>query len=305
MSDSHKYYYMRLKDDYFASEEQLTLETLPDGYLYSNILLKLYLLSLKSNGRLMVNNCIPYSAEMIARATGHQVSVVSQALMAFEKLGLIEVLDNGAIYMLALQGFIGASSSEADRKRIQDQHIRAEKKSLALGGEISGEISEKSPPEIREESIESRAKSLEPIVYSSKTKKDLPPTQPSVVCPPKGGTRKFVKPSLDEVRDLCEERGYASDPEAFYNWHEANGWKTGKNSMQDWKAALAYWESNEKKKAKPAFQPKSITRGDMNYLQHDYSSVDYDSLKGDKKNSQLEELMETLDREERERNVHP
>ena len=296
MADSHKYYYMRLKDDYFAAEEQLTLESLPDGYLYSNILLKLYLLSLKSNGRLMVNNCIPYSAEMIAKATGHQVSVVSQALMAFEKLGLIEVLDNGAIYMLALQGFVGSSSTDADRKRLQDQQMRAEKKSLALGGEISGEISEKSPPEIRDKSIEFRSQRSESRDQSSE-KKIYPPTQPSVVCPPKGGTRKFVKPSLDEVRSLCEERGYTLDPQSFLDHYDSNGWRVGKNPMKDWKASLANWQRNEKESPR-AVQPRSVTRGDMNYLQHDYSSVDYDSFKGENKHSQLEELMEALDREE-------
>jgi len=43
MSDNKRYYYMRLKEDYFDSEEMIILESMQDGYLYSNILLKLYL----------------------------------------------------------------------------------------------------------------------------------------------------------------------------------------------------------------------------------------------------------------------
>ena len=49
MPENQKYYYMRLKDNFFDSEEMKLLESMPEGYLYSNILLKLYLLSLKDN----------------------------------------------------------------------------------------------------------------------------------------------------------------------------------------------------------------------------------------------------------------
>ena len=45
MADNKKYYYMRLKENFFDSSEISLLESMPDGYLYSNILLKLYLRS--------------------------------------------------------------------------------------------------------------------------------------------------------------------------------------------------------------------------------------------------------------------
>lgn len=94
-----------------------------DGYLYGNILLKLYLRSLKNNGCLMLNERIPYNAEMLATITGHQVGTIKQALTIFKDLGLIEVLDNGAIYMLDIQNFIGNGSSDGDRKRADRKGI--------------------------------------------------------------------------------------------------------------------------------------------------------------------------------------
>ena len=63
MSDNKKYYYLRLKDNFFDSDELKILESMKDGYLYSNILLKLYLRSLKNDGKLVVNERIPYNAE--------------------------------------------------------------------------------------------------------------------------------------------------------------------------------------------------------------------------------------------------
>ena len=79
MADNKKYYYMRLKENFFDSSEISLLESMPDGYLYSNILLKLYLRSLRGEGRLAINN-IPYSPEMIATVTHHPVETVQKAL---------------------------------------------------------------------------------------------------------------------------------------------------------------------------------------------------------------------------------
>lgn len=117
MADNKKYYYMRLKENFFSSDEMLVLESVPDGYLYSNILLKLYLSSLKNNGFLLLNGCIPLNAQMISTITKHPVGVVEKALYLYQKLGLIDVLDNGLIYMSNIELMIGESSSEADRKR--------------------------------------------------------------------------------------------------------------------------------------------------------------------------------------------
>ena len=71
MSDNKKYYYLRLKDNFFDSDELKILESMKDGYLYSNILLKLYLRSLKNDGKLVFNDRIPYSADMLSLSLIH------------------------------------------------------------------------------------------------------------------------------------------------------------------------------------------------------------------------------------------
>lgn len=149
MSDNKKYYYLRLKDNFFDSDELKILESMKDGYLYSNILLKLYLRSLKNDGKLVVNDRIPYNAEMLASVTGHQVGTIKQALSMFKELGLIEILENGAIYMLDIQNFIGKGSTEADRQRLYDRRISDERKQKKLTQSRNlEEILKKSTPEI-------------------------------------------------------------------------------------------------------------------------------------------------------------
>lgn len=130
MSDNKKYYYLKLKEHFFETDEMIILESLQDGHLYSNILMKLYLRSLKYEGRLMLNDRIPFNPNMIASATRSAVGVVEKALNIFKELGLIEVLDSGAIYMTDIQNFIGQSSTEADRKKSYRAKIAQEKKLL-------------------------------------------------------------------------------------------------------------------------------------------------------------------------------
>ncbi|MPN43403.1 hypothetical protein SDC9_190962 [bioreactor metagenome] len=47
------------------------------------------------------------------------------------------------------------------------------------------------------------------------------------------------------------ERKNAVDPIQFFDYYEANGWKVGRNSMKDWKAAVRTWERNENVGKKP------------------------------------------------------
>jgi predicted phage replisome organizer len=118
---------MRLKEDFFESDSMLALESMENGLAFSNILLKLYLRSLKDEGRLMVSRFVPYDERMIATTTRHDVETVKAALEAFRRLELIEVMDDGTIFMLEIQNFIGESSTEADRKRDYRARIDDEK----------------------------------------------------------------------------------------------------------------------------------------------------------------------------------
>ena len=142
MADNKKYYYIRLKENFFDSDEIKLLESIPnDGYKFSNILLKMYLKSLKYDGRLMFNDRIPFNAEMLATVTGHSVGDVSRALEMFKKFGLIEVMETGEIYMLDIQSFIGKTSTEADRIKAYRHKIANKKhKSVQMYDERTPEI---------------------------------------------------------------------------------------------------------------------------------------------------------------------
>ena len=144
MADNRKYYYLKLKENFFDSDSIVLLEDMKDAILYANILLKLYLKSLKNGGRLQLDEHIPYTAQMIATLTRHQIGTVERALAIFQQLGLVEQLDCGLLYMTDIELMIGQSSTEAERKRA----ARLENKALLPPRTNGGHLSDIRPPEI-------------------------------------------------------------------------------------------------------------------------------------------------------------
>jgi hypothetical protein len=54
----------------------------------------------------------------------------------------------------------------------------------------------------------------------------------------------FAQPTLEQVSQYCQERRNTVDPEVWLNHYTSNGWKVGRTSMKDWKAAVRTWEQN-------------------------------------------------------------
>lgn len=63
----------------------------------------------------------------------------------------------------------------------------------------------------------------------------------------KKSASRFTPPTLEEVKAYCLERGNNVDAERFIDYYTSNGWKVGKNSMKDWKAAVRTWERSDSK----------------------------------------------------------
>lgn len=116
MSENKKYYFLKLKEDFFDQREIVVLEGSKDGILYVNILLKLYLKSLQHNGKLLLNEQTLLSAEMIALLTRYEVGTVERAMRAFMQPGLVVVLENDIYYMPEIEQMTGKGSSDAERK---------------------------------------------------------------------------------------------------------------------------------------------------------------------------------------------
>lgn len=76
----------------------------------------------------------------------------------------------------------------------------------------------------------------------------------------------FVKPTLEQIKEYCQERRNNVDPEVFFDFYESKGWMVGKNKMKDWKACVRTWERSETRSKQPESNPKI----------HNYNERDYD-----------------------------
>lgn len=70
--------------------------------------------------------------------------------------------------------------------------------------------------------------------------------------------KTFTKPTIDEIQDYCIERNNNVNAEQFFDYYESNGWKVGKNSMKDWKAAVRTWERSEYRNVKVSKKQQAI-----------------------------------------------
>lgn len=77
----------------------------------------------------------------------------------------------------------------------------------------------------------------------------------------KGKAKRFIRPTIEEVRAYCSERGNGVSPEAFCDFYESKGWFVGKNLMKDWRAAVRTWEKRDGRGARKTAAGSPATLG--------------------------------------------
>lgn len=163
MSENHKYYYMKFKDTFFNDPKILLLEQMQDGPLYILLLLKFYLISLPYNGMLLIGENLPHTFQTLAIITRHQVGTVERAIKIFMKFGLIEILANHTYYMTDIQLFIGQSSTEAERKRMERLRLQQQLPPSTVRADICPPEIEISDKERDRDKVRVREKEGQPI----------------------------------------------------------------------------------------------------------------------------------------------
>ena len=242
-----KYYWLKLKRDFFKRHDIQIIEDMPNGKDYILFYLKLLCESVDHEGNLRFNEEIPYNEQMLATITRTNIDIVRSAVKVFSQLQMIEILDDGTFFMREVQKMMGSETYWAERKRIQK-----ERKTVQLI-ESDWKKSNESPTS-PSKSIDKEIDIDVEIEKESKRKT----------------ASRFIPPTLEEVKAYCIERQNNVDAERFIDYYTSNGWKVGKNSMKDWKAAVRTWEKSNKE------QPKKQGGGIMD----DYNRMN-DIIDGD------------------------
>ena len=130
MAESKKYYWLKLKRDFFKRHDVRIIEQMPNGKDYVLFYLKMLLESIDHEGQLRFNETIPYNEQMLSVITDTNIDIVKSAMDIFEQLGLVEILDDNTIYMNEVKRMIGSAidNDNANRQR----RFRERKKQGAL-----------------------------------------------------------------------------------------------------------------------------------------------------------------------------
>ena len=218
-----KYYWLKLKKDFFKRHDIRIIESQSNGKDYILFYLKLLCESVDHEGNLRFNESIPYNEEMLATITNTNIDIVRSAIKIFTQLEMMEIFDDGTYFMNEVNKLMGCETEWAKKKREY-----REKHKLGLVEDNVLPLSDKS-------------KSIELDIEKEKDI-ELDMEKENI------SKRKFSKPSLQDVQDYINEKGYHFNADDFINHYEAVGWKVGKSPMKDWRACCRTWESNYKKK---------------------------------------------------------
>lgn len=87
--------------------------------------------------------------------------------------------------------------------------------------------------------------------------------------PPKQTRKRFVEPTLEEVRNYFIERGETKsslEPQKFHDFYSSKGWVVGKQKMKDWKAAVRGWISRNQTQGMPTQQQANLGVDDTSWI---------------------------------------
>ena len=206
--------WIKIATDIFDDEKILLIEAMPDADAMIVIWFKLLTLAGKQNnsGVFLINDTIPYTDEMLATIFRRPLNTVRLALDTFYKFGMIDIIEN-TITIPKWEKHQNIDGMDKIREQTRLRVAKHREKQKLIESNVT-------------------------VTQCNATDKDKDKDKD------KNKSKKFIAPSIDEVRKYIEEKGYSVDPERFVDYYTANGWMVGKNHMKDWKATVRNWERN-------------------------------------------------------------
>lgn len=124
-NNDKKFYWLKLKRDFFKRHDMRIIEKMPNGKEYSLFYLKLLCESVDHNGLLRFSDAIPYTEDMLATITDTEPEIAKEAIKLFLSLELIEIMEDGTFYMTNIESMLGSSSQDEHAKESTRLRVKA------------------------------------------------------------------------------------------------------------------------------------------------------------------------------------
>lgn len=117
MGQNKKYFWLKLKENFFEEKQIKYLRSLPDGDKIVIAYLKMQLKSLKTEGFIKYDSILPSNIDELAMVLDENTNIIKLMIGALQKVNAVEILDDGSFYMIAMQDLIGKEGESAERVR--------------------------------------------------------------------------------------------------------------------------------------------------------------------------------------------
>ncbi len=154
--NKEKYYWLKLKRDFFKRHDIQIVESMPNGKDYILFYLKLLCESVDHKGHLRFNDEIPYNEAMLSTITNTNIDIVRSAIKVFASLKMLEVYDDGTYYMKEVEKMIGSQSISAEKKQMQRNQKNSDGGHLSVVCPPEKDIDKEKYIEIEEKKISKR-----------------------------------------------------------------------------------------------------------------------------------------------------
>lgn len=124
MADNKRYYWLKLKEDFFADIRMKRLRKISAGGTYTIIYLKLLLLSLRDEGKLYFEKVDETFIKELALVIDETEDDIVLTLQYLERVGLLEVVSEDEYFLTELPNLIGSETGWASQKRQYRKQIK-------------------------------------------------------------------------------------------------------------------------------------------------------------------------------------
>lgn len=138
-----KYYWLKLKRDFFKRHDIRIVEEMPNGKDYVLFYLKMLVESIDHDGELRFSETIPYNEQMLSVVTNTNIDIVRSAMKLFINLKMIDLLDDQTIYMSEVQKLIGNETAGAERVRQHRARVEGARLLLQSNNDVTKSNTEK------------------------------------------------------------------------------------------------------------------------------------------------------------------
>lgn len=269
------FYWLKLKKDFFKRHDMIILRSMENGLTYEAIFIHLMAESIDHEANLRFSDRKPYTALTLSAICDVSQEIMNEALKVFEDLELIEIREDGTIFIPLASENIGSATDNANANR-QRRYRERQAEMVKDNEDVTASVTKCNGKRYgsvtkRNESIEYRDKRLE----IRDKKEEIEDNKLSSL-----SSRAREIPTKDEVIRFAHSHKIDKtiDVDQWYDFYTDQDWKIKGKDIQDWKALLMKWASGVKEK-------KNIT-----YMENEYTK-EHLKAKEEESNKVLDDLL--------------